>query len=271
MTSSVDRGVDPRELRVAELEQRILAVDDQPTNLLLVRRQMERLGVFVDQAVDGAEALERTSERFYPLILVDCEMPVMDGYEFTRQVRLKETGGARRSVIIALSARDPGEERQRCLDAGMDEFLVKPASLTDLKALIDRHLRTEADEPGAAPANGSAAPTQIIDWPRFAVIMGSDDPATQREMLILFRDSAGPTMEKLTLACQAVDRDAVQRLAHRAKGGAGNIAAIELAAALAILETTAETADPETLVRLADEARASFRRVTEAITARLAA
>jgi len=258
------------EPRLRETELRILAVDDQPTNLLLVKRQMERLGVSVDDAADGSQALLRVAQRHYPMILVDCEMPVMDGYEFTRQFRQLERDERRRTVIIALSARDPAEERQRCIDAGMDEFLVKPASLGDLKALIQRHLHYEGDRRSghreeAAPAG------QVIDWVRFVTILGSDDPAMAREMLMLFRDSVASTIDQLVQACRALDRVALQRLAHRAKGAASNIAALELSKVLETLETVAETADQEILVRLAYAAQGSFKRVITAIEARLAA
>lgn len=253
-----------------ETELRILAVDDQPTNLLLVKRQMERLGVAVDDAADGSLALLRVAQRFYPMILVDCEMPVMDGYEFTRQFRQLERNERRRTVIIALSARDPAEERQRCVDAGMDEFLVKPASLSDLKALIERHLMYEGDRRSSRSEEGAPA-AQVIDWSRFAAILGSDDPAIAREMLTLFRETVASTIEKLVQACRALDRSAAQRLAHRAKGAASNIAAIELSKVLETLEKIADSADHEILVRLAQSAQGSFQRVTNAIEARLAA
>lgn len=265
-------GADPGrwEPSLRDSELRILAVDDQPTNLLLVKRQMERLGVCVDEAADGSQALARVAQRYYPMILVDCEMPVIDGYEFTRQFRQLERDDRRRTVVIALSARDPSEERQRCIDAGMDEFLVKPASLTDLKALIDRHLRYEGDR-RSARAEGSAPAAQVIDWGRFVAILGSDDPVIAREMLMLFRESVSPTIETLVQACSAPDRTAAQRLAHRAKGAASNIAAIELSKVLETLETIAESADQEILVRLANTAQGSFQRVSNAIEARLAA
>jgi CheY-like chemotaxis protein len=251
-------------------ELRILAIDDQPTNLLLVKRQMERLGVSVDEAADGSQALARVAQRFYPMILVDCEMPVMDGYEFTRQFRRLGRDERRRTVVIALSARDPTEERERCLEAGMDEFLVKPASLNDLKALIDRHLLYKGDRRAGQGDEGAPA-AQIIDWGRFVAILGTDDPAIAREMLILFRDSVASTIETLVQACMAPDRSAAQRLAHRAKGAAANIAAIELSKVLEALETIAESADDEVLVNLANKAHGSFQRVTIAIEARLAA
>ncbi len=256
-------------MRDAEL--RILAIDDQPTNLLLVQRQMERLGVVVDQAGDGSQALARVAERYYPMILVDCEMPVMDGYEFARQFRQIERQDRRKSVVIALSARDPSEERQRCVDAGMDGYLVKPASLTDLKTLVDQHLRYDGDRRAGRDQDQVGAAGQVIDWPRFVTILGSDDPATIREMLTLFRDTVAATIEKLVQACRALDRATAQRLAHRAKGAASNIAAIELSKVLETLENIAASADPDSLVRLAQSAQGSFLRVTSAIEARLAA
>lgn len=251
-------------------EYRILAIDDQPTNLLLVRRQMERLGVVVDEAISGSQGLARSAERYYPLILVDCEMPVMDGYEFCRQFRLLEREDRRRAVIIALSARDPGEERQRCADAGIDGFVEKPASLLDLQALIERYLTFNGDRRAAGNRSPGGA-GQVIDWSRFVHLLGSDDPSIIREMLILFRDTIATTIENLMHACRIADRSTAQSLAHRAKGAASNIAAVELSKVLATLEKIAENADPDCLIRLADSANGSFQRVSNAIDARLAA
>lgn len=258
------------ELMVPDEETRILAVDDQPMNLLLVTRQMERLGVVVDKAADGSQALACVAERYYPMILVDCEMPVMDGYEFTRQFRQIERADRRRAVVIALSARDPSEERQRCLDSGMDGFLVKPASLSDLKELVDQHLLFDGDRRLAHHEEGQAA-ALVIDWSRLVGILGSDDPATIREMLTLFRDTVASTVETLVQACRAPDRKTAQRLAHRAKGAASNIAAIELSKVLETLEKVAENADEESLIRLSHSAQGAFHRVNTAIEARLAA
>ncbi len=251
-----------------ETEFRILAVDDQPSNLLLVKRQMERLGVLVDEAADGSQALMRVAQRYYPIILVDCEMPVMDGYEFTRQYRLLEGADRRRAVIIALSARDPADERQRCIDAGMDEFLMKPASLTDLKALIDRHVRSEGDR-RSSPQEGPAPSGQVIDFERMIAILGTDDPATIREMLVLFRESVESTINNLVQACKASDPAAAQRLAHRAKGAASNIAAIELSKVLGTLEAVADSVEPEGLIQLAESAQEAFQRLSSAIEERL--
>ncbi len=251
-------------------EYRILAIDDQPTNLLLVRRQMERLGVIVDEAISGSQGLACAAERYYPLILVDCEMPVMDGYEFCRQFRLLEREDRRRAAIVALSARDPGEERQRCADAGIDGFIEKPASLVILQALVEKHLSFEGDRREAGN-EGFGAAAQVIDWSRFVHILGSDDPSIIREMLTMFRDTVAATIENLMHACRIADRSAAQSLAHRAKGAASNIAAVELSKVLATLEKIAENADPDCLIRLANSANGSFQRVSSAIDARLAA
>ena len=119
---------------------RVLIVDDHDANRLLMQRMLERLGCHAEMAVDGAQAVQRIAGEDFAVVLMDCSMPVMDGYEATRQVRL--TAGQRAKVpILALTANALPEDRQRCLDAGMDGYLSKPVRLTVLQTELARVLR----------------------------------------------------------------------------------------------------------------------------------
>jgi PAS domain S-box-containing protein len=119
----------PQEERV------ILLVEDNPTNRLLLRKKLEKVGYRCDLAIDGREALERAKERDYPLILMDCEMPYMDGFEATRRIRALP---GHQPVIIALTAHAMEEDRRRCIESGMDEYLSKPVDLERLVELLAR-------------------------------------------------------------------------------------------------------------------------------------
>jgi len=118
---------------------KILLVEDNAVNRKLVEKLLERLGYSCDQAVDGIDALECCEKRSYDLILLDCSMPRMDGYEFARQFRAKEKsrGSARTATrIIALTANAMQGDRERCLDAGMDDYLTKPLKKATLEAAL---------------------------------------------------------------------------------------------------------------------------------------
>jgi signal transduction histidine kinase len=118
---------------------RVLIVDDHDANRLLMQRMLERLGCSTEQAADGAQAVQRLAAEDFAVVLMDCSMPVMDGYEATRQVR--QRGGERARVpILALTANALPEDRQRCLDAGMDGYLSKPVRLGVLETELARVL-----------------------------------------------------------------------------------------------------------------------------------
>ena len=118
---------------------RILVVEDDPINQLYIRKCLLKLGHEVDLAKNGSEALEKLQDKTYHLVLMDCQMPVMDGYEATRQVRLMEGPNAD-IPVIALTAHAGPEDRQKCLDAGMNVHMTKPFTTQDLMQILDAWL-----------------------------------------------------------------------------------------------------------------------------------
>ena len=121
---------------------RVLVVEDNEVNALVVRGMLEQMGVNAELAVDGQKALAAMARTAYHLVLMDCQMPVMDGWEATRLWRARETRVRQyqRVPIVALTASAAAGERERCLEAGMDDYLSKPFSREALEALVDRYL-----------------------------------------------------------------------------------------------------------------------------------
>ncbi|MDP9666196.1 phospho-acceptor domain-containing protein [Pseudomonas sp. LP_4_YM] len=115
---------------------RILLVEDNPVNQLVAKGMLAKLGCQVELATQGVEALARLEEEAFDLVLMDCNMPVMDGYEATRRIR--ERGHWPGLPIVALTANAMPEERDRCRAAGMDDYLAKPFRREDLLAVVDR-------------------------------------------------------------------------------------------------------------------------------------
>lgn len=115
---------------------RILLVEDNPVNQLVAKGMLAKLGCQVELATQGVEALARLEEQAFDLVLMDCNMPVMDGYEATRRIR--ERGRWPGLPIVALTANAMPEERERCRAAGMDDYLAKPFRREDLLAVVDR-------------------------------------------------------------------------------------------------------------------------------------
>ncbi|MEL4178079.1 ATP-binding protein [Roseateles sp. PN1] len=127
--------------QVPRLSGRVLLVDDSAVNVLVASSMLEQCGLQVDQAENGQEALDQLKSKDYDLVLMDCQMPVLDGFEATRQWRSIERRDAMGHVpIVALTASAVNGDRDRCIQSGMDDYLVKPFEMDDLLGVAQRHL-----------------------------------------------------------------------------------------------------------------------------------
>jgi CheY-like chemotaxis protein len=127
---------------------RILVAEDNPVNQQLARAMLKRFGYQADVVGNGQEAVEAVLTVPYDLVLMDCQMPVMDGFEATRVIRERERG--RHTCIVAVTANAMEGDRQRCLAAGMDDYVAKPFRAEDIRKMLERRLTGGAgksDEP----------------------------------------------------------------------------------------------------------------------------
>jgi signal transduction histidine kinase/DNA-binding response OmpR family regulator len=122
---------------------RVLLAEDNVVNQRIAARMLERIGCRVDVVNDGVEALDRLSHQAYDLVLMDCHMPRMDGFEATKRIRARQGGDA--TPIVALSASAMPEDRERCRASGMDDHVAKPISLLDLRRVVERWSRRTGD------------------------------------------------------------------------------------------------------------------------------
>ncbi len=218
---------------------RVLAVDDYAVNLEVLEGQFEILGIPLDIATNGIEALTLWRARPYALVLTDIHMPDMDGFELTRQIRAEEGAkpGHGRTPIVALTANALKGEADRCIAAGMDDYLTKPLMLDRLREAVGRWT--------AAPvANGTAATVAtaetVIDRSVVAQMFG-DNPKAIARVLGRFREAGA----KLVGEIDAARSDATQlkELAHKLKGAARAAGAVRLGDLAAALEKTGTAAD----------------------------
>jgi CheY-like chemotaxis protein len=142
---------------------RALLVEDNPVNQKIGRLMLERLGCSVELAQNGRDALDLLNRRRYNIVFMDCQMPVMDGYTAVAELRSREPG-EHRSLVIALTAHAMQGARERCLEAGMDDYLTKPFSAGDLRAMLQKWRLGASSDPRGSGAAGEA-PTQSFTPP----------------------------------------------------------------------------------------------------------
>lgn len=192
---------------------RVLVAEDHPVNRALIARQLDQLGYAYDVVTDGQQALDALAIGRYRLLLTDCHMPHLDGYELTRRLRQHE-GPDTHMPVIALSASALPEDVQRCRDAGMDDFLAKPVRLESLRTMLQTHLGApepaEGERRAAAPAGGGdtmAILSQAFGGTRQA-----------REMLGALLHACYQDMTALEQAMRDGDMQEQEHLLHRCEG-----------------------------------------------------
>jgi PAS domain S-box-containing protein len=245
---------------------RLLIVDDSAINRQVLLRQLATLGYEADEATNGREALDLWMEGDYVLIIADCHMPEMDGYQLARSVRDLEaiTPGLRPVPIVGYTANAGKDSRDLCAAAGMDDALIKPVPLRVLGRTIAQWLRQPPVEVGApeptsvtVEAETSAPP---VDWTRLLEITGGDR-LFGREMLHAFVAAKRPEVDHLAALLAEGSLDEIARLAHRLKGAARTVAVPSVAAACEQIEQAARTDQRGTALGARRDLRAAFDRL----------
>jgi PAS domain S-box-containing protein len=210
----------------------VLVVEDSQINQTVTVRQLERLGYRADVAANGEEALAALARRDYQLILMDCQMPVMDGFTATAKIRAREGAGPQ-TPIIALTANALAEERDRCMRAGMDDFLSKPVRPEALAATIARWL------PAAALVGD---PEAAIDLALLEQILGEPLDAAQEtldDLVGLFLEHTPTYLDALRAASDAGDHATARDQIHLLQGCSANLALSSLTAQCDAIEAAA--------------------------------
>lgn len=211
---------------------RVLVAEDDEVNRAVARRMLEKLGFAVDVVEDGAALVRAARARRHAALLVDLQMPLLDGLDATAQIRAEEPAGAR-TPIVAITANAMRGDRERCLAAGMDDYLAKPVTLHELARVMDRWAPPAAHD-ARAPRPAQAPPGDEL---RLEALAGPGaDPELLEELAALFVKNA---RERVSAIEDAVARGALaiaKRHAHALRGSSATIGAGRLAARAAWLE-----------------------------------
>ncbi len=226
----------------------VLVVEDTPINQAVAAHMLERCGFEAEVAEDGRQALEALSRRPFAAVLMDCQMPELDGYETTREIRRIEQRGPR-MPIIAMTANAMQGERERCLAAGMDDYLTKPLRQRTLKDTLARWVTgrpTPSSDPQPGPTNGArrdaGADPHMLDE---AIVLELEalDGDVLGDLVALYFDDAAQRAAKLVDAVGQADPDAVARMAHTLKGSSSTLGAAHVAHIASELEQAAKAGD----------------------------
>ena len=233
----------------------VLLVDDIAVNRLLAVRLLESMGHVVTIATNGMEAVQQIERNNFDLVLMDLQMPVMDGYQATERIRQLEATGTRHTPIVAMTAHAMQDEKQRCLDAGMVGHVSKPISKQSLWVAVQQHAlpRAPMDLP-ASPAPNHAdirAPGPLRDAAAALDMLGGDCELLD-ELVQMFLLDLAPQCAELSRIGAAGDLPKLGRLAHAQKGAAGAIGANAARLAASALETACDAGDAAGAARWLD-------------------
>jgi PAS domain S-box-containing protein len=232
---------------------RLLVAEDNPANQIVARMLLEKMGFHVEVADNGEQALGRLAQAPFDAVLLDCQMPVLDGYETARRIRAGKVAGVdRRIPLIALTAYALPEDRMRCLQAGMDDYLTKPLRASALQdALLRQGVRGSGPMPkawaeaeaGTPPEDSGAGAidARVVASLRALPARGGD--SLYPRVRTLFLAEVPELLAKLETAAAARDHAAVAATAHRLAGSCANIGAVGLRAAALAVEQTARAQD----------------------------
>ncbi len=261
---------------------RILLAEDNAVNQKVAVKMLQRLGYEVDVVADGGEALEALRNAYYGAVLMDVQMPQMDGYEATAEIRRREERVSEERVarvprvprvpIIAMTANALEGDRERALEAGMDDYISKPVKSEDLDAVLSRwavaggpgetsEQEKVAEEPGKDPA----------DQNLLQDLQEIGDETLLAEIVDLFLEDTPPRLAALREAIESGEAEALDHAAHTLRGSSGNLGAARMAALCGELQGAADAGDLDRAAALLNGLEKEFDRVRTLLRRRVEA
>jgi len=259
----------------------VLLVEDNLVNQKVTGLTLRRLGYDVETAANGKLALEAVQRKRFAAVLMDCQMPVMDGFEATEEIRVLENGDV---PIIAMTAAAQDQDRERCLEAGMNDYLSKPVQKADLERMLSKWIHVT---PFETPTPGDEAQMQrrhddqtsgnqteqILDHEVIAALRelgGDDDPGLFVELVNLFLDDAPERIRSLRESLDKKDPTMLAQAAHALKSSSANLGAVGLSALFRDIEAAGRDKDLQRAASLVARTRPEFERVEAALRSEIA-
>ncbi|MEO7414531.1 MAG: ATP-binding protein, partial [Opitutaceae bacterium] len=266
LTAPVERGK-PAEVPAGGLH--LLLAEDNAANQLVAQKLLGKMGHRIDMVGNGLEALERLGKQRYDAVLMDCQMPILDGYETTRRIRAGEvTGVDSRIPIIALTAYALLDDRLKCLKAGMSDYVSKPVRPDNLRAAFLRTGLITAPGVPIAPsvrAGAAAVLDQSVLEP-LRGLPGRNGPELIPELVAMFKREEPTRLAECESLFGERRADQLAEVAHKLAGSCANLGAHEMRAIVLALEKAAQTSRWEEVPRLLEELHLASRRLNAALS-----
>jgi CheY-like chemotaxis protein/HPt (histidine-containing phosphotransfer) domain-containing protein len=250
---------------------RVLLVEDVPANQKVAAVMLQRFGIEVDVAENGKEALEKWEESNYDLILMDCQMPVMDGYDATRAIRSRGDRG--RTPIVALTANALESDRKRCVDAGMDGFIAKPFARNDLLKVLEQWLPIESlagtgidticrkKKTRSNSGAGEEGPIDRDQMESMRTALGEDFD----DLVTTYLEGVEEMLAAIPRAWEASDLKELERQAHSIKSSSASVGAVVLSRLAREMEEQVRSNELEEVTEQVQEMEQEFQRVRESL------
>ena len=228
---------------------RILVADDHAINRHLAKRRFAALGLTVDVVETGREALEAVKRTSYDLVFMDCHMPEMDGWEATAEIRRYE-GKSRHTPIIALTASATGPDCDRCLEVGMDDFIRKPMSESDVMLVVNRYI----DQGGRPPID-----TSKLD------VLREMNATLAVEIIDIYLANAPGEIAAIRGAVAKEDPGLLASAAHHLRSGSANLGASHVLELCIKLEDLGRAGRTDGAGQLVEQLAAEYERASDAL------
>ncbi len=231
-----------------DLRGKVLLVEDNPVNLAVARKLLDRLGLEVDTAKDGRVAVDAVHRTRYDLVLMDCQMPEMDGYEATQEIRVREAAMKRaRLPIVAMTANAMAGDREKCFDAGMDDYLAKPLDVAQLREVLAKWLVPgQTRTPPQALPNPTPQPMPKQETVLDAKVLKELRDVVEEDFPAIIRGFVGHAPTLMRELDEGLARDDVARLvrpAHSLKSSSATVGAMAVSELAKTVEHAAREGD----------------------------
>jgi CheY-like chemotaxis protein/HPt (histidine-containing phosphotransfer) domain-containing protein len=247
----------------------VLLAEDNPVNQEVAKAMLTRLGLEFDIANDGQEAVAQMARQSYDVVLMDCQMPVMDGYTASARIREAESESRRRTPIVALTANAMEGDRERCLAVGMDDYLAKPYSVDQLQRTLRRWLPgpPEAhDEQGDSKDTAAETAAGAIDFrvlEQFRELDPQGGTGLMRQIVDVFLQSSDQMVLQLQQAVAEGNAEALRQSAHSLKSSSANVGAQTLSELFRSLEGFGREGNLDAAEGLLDTMRLEYGRAVD--------